>query len=81
MTLAGSTSVIIPGSEVYTVDGEFIGMVKDVSGMHFKVDPINESDYWLMGDFVAKVAPSRIALVLRSHQLGDYKIETPRRQS
>ena len=35
------------GSEVYTMDGDKLGTVKEIQGAYFKVDAPMSMDYWL----------------------------------
>ena len=44
---------VTTGSPIYTLDGKKIGKVKEVRGLHFKVEAgLLQRDYWLPGDLV-----------------------------
>ena len=68
-----------PGQAVYTMDGDKLGEVKEISGEYFKVDAPMKPDYWLACECVrgGTVAGDRVDLAFDKDHLGDYKVDKP----
>lgn len=64
---------IKPGQLVLTVDNTKLGVVKEVTGTHFKVDVRFRRDYWLSRDLVAFVDDRALGLAFRSDETELYK--------
>ena len=61
------------GCEVFTMDGDKIGEVKEVRGDYFKVDAKMQPDYWLACGLITAETASSVTLSFNKDQLGDYK--------
>lgn len=66
------------GVEVFTTDGDRLGMASEVQGRYFKVDAPMQPDYWLDFDTIANRMGDRITLMFHHDRLGDYQLRDPR---
>jgi hypothetical protein len=74
MSMPSSTPAI--GCEVFTVDGDKLGTVKEVQGTYFKVDAPMQSDYWLSTECVrGGTTASRVSVTFPKSELDTYKRE------
>lgn len=74
MSMASSNVPI--GTEVYTVDGDKLGTVKEVRGDYFKVDSSMHPDYWLAAECVrGGFGGSRLTVACDKDHLDDFKQE------
>jgi len=71
MSMPSSTPRV--GHEVYTVDGEKLGTVKELQGAYFKVDAPMQPDYWLATDCVRGGMGSRVDVSFAKEELERYK--------
>jgi hypothetical protein len=80
MTMSGSYTGTMPtaGAEVYTVDGDKLGKIKEVTGDCFKVDASMRPDYWLARDSITSFAGNEVHLSFTKSQLGDMKMDSPK---
>ncbi len=77
-----SSYVNIPiGSEVYTLDGDKLGSVKEVRDTYFKVDSSMKPDYWLSSECIrgGYGTGSRLTVSFDKSHLGDYKVDLDKR--
>jgi hypothetical protein len=65
------------GGDLFTTDGDHLGVVREIHGRHFKVDAPMQPDYWLPLDCVDSVTGRRILLNFPKNRLGDYKTDNP----
>jgi hypothetical protein len=62
------------GCDVYTMDGDRLGTVKEVQGAYFKVDAPMSMDYWLACDCVrGGSGGDRVEVAFAKSELGTYK--------
>lgn len=73
-----SSEMSIPiGSEVYTLDGNKLGKVKEIRDEYFKVDSSMKPDYWLSLECVrgGYGTANRVTVALDKSRLSDYKVD------
>jgi hypothetical protein len=68
----------MPGTDVYTSDGDKIGQVSEVRGDAFKVDASMMPDYWLPLDCVDSADAGGVRLDCSKDELGDHKVDEPK---
>ena len=62
------------GLDVYTLDGDKLGCVKEVRGSYFQVDAKMQPDYWLDASCVQPTTASdRIVMTFDKDHVGDNK--------
>jgi hypothetical protein len=61
------------GCEVFTMDGDKLGTVKEVQGDYFKVDAKMHPDYWLACSAISSETANSVTLSFPKDQLGDHK--------
>jgi len=65
------------GDEVWTMDGEKLGTVKEIRGDHFKVDVPMQPDYWLPTSCISTTGTGRVTVNFHHDHLGDWKRDEP----
>ena len=81
-TLADNTGTPLPiGAAVYTIDNKKLGMVKDVTETHFKVDVRFWKDYWLARDRIAFIDDDCVGMSWRREELELYRLNDPNRDT
>jgi hypothetical protein len=69
---------VTPGEEVFTRDGEQLGVVKELRGdAHFKIDAPRARDYWLACDVLLETNGRRITVDFDSSDLDAYQLDEP----
>ena len=69
-----TSGAIRTGIDVYTVDGDKLGAVKEVRGGYFKIDAKMQGDYWLEARCVqAGAAADRLTVSFDTDHLGEMK--------
>jgi len=72
MTMPSSAPSI--GDDVYTSDGDKLGKVKEVRGVHFQVDAPMQPDYWLGTECVkGEFGAGRVTLVFDKNHIDENK--------
>jgi hypothetical protein len=66
---------ITPGLDVYTLDDDKIGEVKEVRGRYFKVDAAGMPDYWLARECISDYTGGKVRLAFDKDHLGDNKVD------
>lgn len=62
------------GADVYTADGEHLGVIREVADCCFKVDARFAVDYWLPLDLIARTEQRQVAhLAVPNQALPDAK--------
>ena len=77
MTMNRTMQTPALGVKVYTSDGDELGAVKEVQGLHFKVDAPMQPDYWLQIATVSTTGPDGVILSFTKDLLNDYKTNSP----
>lgn len=77
--MAGHQRIAVtPGEEVFTRDGEQLGVVKELRGeTHFKIDAPRARDYWLASDLLLESSGRRVTVDFDAGDLEDYKLDEP----
>lgn len=69
---------ITPGEEVFTRDGEQLGVIQEVHGeTHFKIDAPRARDYWLACDVLLESRDRRVTVDFDSGDLNEYRLDAP----
>jgi hypothetical protein len=68
---------LAPGLAVFTLDGEKIGSVKEVTADAFKVDAPLRPDYWLPRDRVLSFTNERVTLDFNESDLDRHRAAEP----
>lgn len=68
---------IRPGIPVYTLDGTFLGEVKEVQAQAFKVNASLQPDYWIARADVLSFTRDRVTLKFTQGEIGDHKVAAP----
>jgi hypothetical protein len=76
MTMDPASDIKI-GLDVYTMDGEMIGTVKDLYEDYIKIDAPLQIDYWLVREHVQSFTGERVTLMFTKEQLDDHKQHEP----
>jgi hypothetical protein len=66
---------IRPGREVFTLDGEKLGRVKEVTGSALKIDASMRPDYWLPRSHVLSFTNERVTMDFNHDDLKRYEFE------
>jgi hypothetical protein len=72
-----SSPMLMEGAEVFTADGDKLGIVGEVRSGYFKVDAAMMPDYWLPVSYVSAATPGRVELTFIKDSLDDYKMDRP----
>jgi hypothetical protein len=64
-------------AEIFTSDGDKIGVVREVQGGFFKVNAAMQPDYWLPMHCISSATGNRVLLDFPKDRLGDYKTDNP----
>ena len=78
MPATGRTAAIETGMAVISVDGEEIGVVKEVREDFFKVDVPRRPDFWLMREYIMECDHGEAKLLLPKSTLRRFKLGKPR---
>jgi hypothetical protein len=70
-----SSTDIVNGAEVFTLDGAKLGKVKEVSSDAFKVDAPMQPDYWLNNDTIDTCTNQAVTVNLTKGDLDQAKIK------
>jgi hypothetical protein len=73
-TSPGDLPAVVPGSTVYTVDGDRLGTVKALRGTVFKVAAPRQRDYWLSILAVRRASLVRVDLAVTKQALIAFKV-------
>jgi hypothetical protein len=65
------------GAHVWTVDGDDLGVIKEIQGRYFKVDASMQPDYWLPTDCIRTASAQRVELSMDKDHVGDFKVKDP----
>ncbi|HET6614890.1 MAG TPA: hypothetical protein VFH62_03295 [Dehalococcoidia bacterium] len=65
------------GAEVFSADGDSLGVVSELNDVSFKVNTNMAPDYWLGRDYVIEATPERVSMSFMKSELGAYRLAQP----
>lgn len=65
------------GADIYTVNGDKLGEVKEIRDRYFKVDASGQPDYWLANDCIrgGYMSGNRVTVDFDKSRLDEHKVK------
>jgi hypothetical protein len=66
------------GYSVYSMEGQLLGKVWEITSADFLLQPLGAAATWLMRDCIGNVTENHVTLILASSEVPSFVIEAPR---